>query len=160
MDLRQARGVEVKIWLVAAALAITLAGCSQRPKDEVDKEVTSLGSAEVTAELKEIPSPFPSNDLYNYGYVLKYKVLKVHRGKIPEGDILVAHYNPLKPRKEAQDDVSGKIGGHVEAFRAGDVHRMALEAPLDQFFMGGIVDKYFNEKGTRYWAIWTNPGAK
>jgi hypothetical protein len=150
----------VRAGLVAAAVAIVLAGCSQRPKDEVDKEVTSLGSVEVTAELKEIPGPFPSNDLYNYGYVLKYKVLKVHRGKVPAGDILVAQYNPLKPRKEAQDDVSGKIGGHVEAFRAGDVHRMALEAPLDQFFMGGIVDKYFNEKGTRYWAIWTNPGAK
>ncbi len=150
----------MRVGLAAAALAIVLAGCSHQPKDEVDKEVTSLGSVEVTAELKEIPGPFPSNDLYNYGYVLKYKVLKVHRGKAPEGDILVAQYNPLKPRKDAQDEVSGKIGGHVEAFRAGDVHRMALDGPLDQFFMGGIVDKYFNEKGTRYWAIWTNPGAK
>ena len=60
------------------------------------------------------------------------------------GEILVAHYNPLKPRDQAQDDVSGKVGGHVTSFRAGDVHRMALESPVDQFWMGGIVDKYFS----------------
>jgi hypothetical protein len=36
---------------------------------------------------------------------------------------------------------------------------MALESPLDNFWMGGIIDKYFATKGTRYWAIWTNPGA-
>ena len=48
-----------------------------------------------------------------------------------------------------------KVGGDVEQFRAGDIHRMALEAPLDQQWMGGIIDKYFSQKGTRYWAIWT-----
>jgi len=36
------------------------------------------------------------------------------------------------------DDASGKVGGHLDAFRAGDVHRMALDAPLDQFWMGGV----------------------
>jgi hypothetical protein len=126
----------------------------------VDKEVTTLGNAEVTAQLVEILEPFPSNDLYNYAYVLKYRVLKVHRGQIPNGEILVGQYNPLKPRERVQDDVSGTVGGHVTAFRAGDIHRMALASPLDQLWMGGIIDKYFNEKGTRYWAIWTNPGAK
>jgi hypothetical protein len=153
----------VKAGTVAAiaALALGLAVCSRQPANEVDKEVTTLGSVEVTAQLTEIPGPFPSNDLYNYAYVLKYRTLKVHRGNLPAGvDILVAQYNPLKPRREAQDDLSGKIGGHVETFRAGDVHRMALEVPLDQFWMGGVVDKYFSEKGTRYWAIWTNAGAK
>ncbi len=80
----------------------------------LDPNVQKLGSSEVTAQLTEIPGPFPSNDLYNYVYVFKYKV-----------------------------------------FRAGDIHRMALEAPLDQQWMGGIIDKYFSQKGTRYWAIWT-----
>ena len=37
---------------------------------------------------------------------------------------------------------------------------MALEVPLDQFWMGGVVDKYFNQKGARYWAVWTNAGAR
>ena len=161
MDFRES-GSEVRFGsLVAvAALAVALAACSKSPANEVDTEVSTLGTAEVTAQLVEIPGAFPPNDLYNYAYVLKYKVLKVHRGSVPEAEILVAQYNPLKPRERVQDDVSGKVGGHVTSFRAGDVHRMALESPLDHFWMGGIVDKYFATSGTRYWAIWTNPGAK
>ncbi|MCW5980177.1 MAG: hypothetical protein KIT09_18990 [Bryobacteraceae bacterium] len=145
--------------LALAALAAALTGCS-KPSHEVDTEVTTLGTAEVTARLVEIPGEFPPNDLYNYAYILKYKVLKVHRGSLPEGEILVAQYNPLKPRDKVQDEGSGKVGGHVTAFRAGDVHRMALESPVDQFWMGGIIDKYFEVPGTRYWAVWTNPGAE
>lgn len=141
--------------------ALVFSGCgANKPADEVDKEVTTLGTAEVTAQLLEIPGEFPPNDLYNYAYVLKYRVLKVHRGNVPQGDILVAQYNPLKSRERVEDDLSGRIGGHVRAFHAGDIHRMALDAPVDQFWMGGIIDKYFNEKSVRYWAVWTNPGSK
>ena len=146
---------------LAAVVAMALAGCSGRPANEVDKEVTTLGDLEVTAKLLEIPEPFPANDLYNYAYVLKYRVLKVHRGTPPpQPEILVAQYNPLKPRSRVQDDVSGQVGGHLDAFRAGDVHRIALTSPVDQHWMGGIIDKYFNQSGVRYWAIWTNPGAE
>jgi hypothetical protein len=143
-----------------ALLVVALAGCARRPSNEIDAEIMKLGTAEVTAKLLEIPGEFPSNDLYNYAYILKYQVLKVHRGNVPAGEILVAHYNPLKPREQAQDDVSGKVGGHLAAFRAGDVHRMALESSVDQFWMGGVVDKYFGAPGIRYWAVWTNPGAE
>ena len=142
-------------WL-GLALALLAFSCSKRGDSGVDREVTTLGAIEVTAKLIEIPGPFPPNDLYNYGYVLKYKVLAVHRGKVDGDEILVAHYNPLKPRSTAQDEFSGKVGGHLDRFRAGDVHRMALEAPLDNFWMGGVVDKYFQQKGVRYWAVWTN----
>jgi hypothetical protein len=121
----------------------------------LDPQVQRLGSTEVTARLIEIPGPFPPNDLYNYAYVFKYQVLQVHRGKIEGDTIFVGQYNPLKPRSKAEDQDSGKLGGDVEQFRAGDTHRMALEAPLDQQWMGGIIDKYFEQKGTRYWAIWT-----
>ena len=145
---------------VALIATLFLAGCARQVND-VDEFVTKLGTAEVTAKLLEIPGKFPSNDLYNYAFILKYKVLKVHRGNIPShGEILVGQYNPLKPREQAADDDSGKIGGHLTAFRAGDIHRMALESPLDKSYMGGIVDKYFGVAGTRYWAVWTNPGAE
>ena len=147
------------VLLVSLAALIALAACSKSPTNELDSQVTTLGTAEVTAQLVEIPGPFPPNDLYNYAYILKYKVLKVHRGSVPATEILVAQYNPLKPRVQVQDDVSGTVGGHVTTFRAGDIHRMALEAPLDHFWMGGIVDKYFETASTRYWAVWTNPGA-
>ena len=142
-------------WL-GLALTVLALSCTKRGDSGVDHEVTTLGAIEVTAKLLEIPGPFPPNDLYNYAYILKYKVLAVHRGKVEGDEILVAHYNPLMPRSTAQDEFSGKVGGHLDRFRAGDVHRMALEAPLDNFWMGGVVDKYFEQKGVRYWAVWTN----
>ncbi len=162
MDIRPRGRLEVRLRPLFAVIVLGcgMAACSRRPANEVDNEVTTLGSAEVTAELIEIPEPFPPNDLYNYAYVLKYRVLKVHRGQIQPGEIFVGQYNPLKSRERAQDDVSGKVGGHVTSFRARDAHRMALASPLDQFWLGGIIDKYFEQTGTRYWAIWTNPGAK
>jgi len=145
------------IALVAAAALMISCGSQTAP---VSPELTALGTLEVTAELAAIPGAFPPNDMYDYAYVLKYRVLKVHRGQAPGGEIFVAHYNPLKPRSAVADDKSGKIGGQVELFRAGDVHRMALDQPVDQFFMGGIIDKYFGQPGVRYWAMWTNPGTK
>jgi len=160
LDVRGCRGPEVKTAPLAAAATLLLAACSQAPKDEVDAQVTTLGDTEITGQVVEIPQPFPPNDLYNYAYVLRYRVLKVHRGNPARDEILVGQYNPLKPRDRVQDDVSGKVGGHVKAIRAGDIHRMALASPLDQYWMGGIIDSYFERPGTRYWAIWTNPGAR
>lgn len=150
--MRHPRGVPVLSLLCLAALA----SCGRRGASGVDKEVTTLGSVEVTARLTEIPGTFPPNDLYNYAYVFRYQVLEVHRGKLPQTEIFVAHYNPLKPRAAVQDDLSGRVGGNLDAFRAGDVHRMALEAPLDQFWMGGVIDHYFDKPGVRYWAVWSN----
>jgi hypothetical protein len=150
----------MRVWLAGlAVLCLAAVSCGSKPVT-VDKEVTTLGTAEVSAQLLDIPSPFPPNDLYNYAYVMKYRVTAVHRGKVEGSEIFVAHYNPLKPRAGAQDEFSGRVGGHVERFRAGETHRMALEAPLDQFWMGGVIDKYFTQKGVRYWAVWTNPEAR
>ena len=144
----------------ALPVLLVLLSCGCHAPSAADREVQTLGKLEVTAQLVEIPGPFPANDLYNYGYVLKYKVMEVHRGQVDGEEILVTHYNPLKPRETVQDEHSGKVGGHLDRFRAGDVHRMALEAPVDDFWMGGIIDKYFEQKGTRYWAVWTNRKAR
>ena len=163
LDLRPNRGREVSLpprlagWLL---ITLALGSCGKKGSSGIDPEVTTMGKAEVTAQLLEIPDQFPPNDLYNYAFVLKYRVIKVHRGSVPGSEIFVAHYNPLKPRATVADDLSGKIGGHLDGFRAGDVHRMALESPVDQFWMGGIIDKYFGQPGVRYWAVWTNPGSK
>ena len=137
-----------------------LTSCNSPMQTGADREVTTLGTVEVSARLIEIPEPFPPNDLYNYAYILKYRVLKVHRGKVDGDEIFVAQYNPLKPRSSAQDELSGKIGGDLKTFRAGDVHRMALEASVDEYWMGGVIDKYFHKSGVRYWAVWTNLESK
>lgn len=122
-----------------------------------DPQVTTLGSVEVTAQLEEIPSELPDIPLYDYAYVFKYKVLQVHRGKVDGGTIYVGQYNPLKPRAQVADARSGKIGGNLKQFTAGDVHRMALEAPIDDYYMGGIINKYFEQNPPLiYWAVWTN----
>jgi hypothetical protein len=63
------------------ALAMVTFSCAKRGDSGVDQQVTTQGTIEVTAKLVEVPGPFPPNDLYNYGYVLKYKVLAVHRGR-------------------------------------------------------------------------------
>jgi hypothetical protein len=118
---------------------------------------STLGSVEVTARLLEIPGEFPRKKLYDYVYVMKYRVIKTHRGRVAGEEILVGHYNPTKPRSQAEDKFSGRLGGSVDEFRMGDVHRLSLEEPLDDRMpMVGLIDKYISEKGMRYWAIWTD----
>jgi hypothetical protein len=124
-----------------------------------DPQVKSLGSVEVTARLVEIPEgAIFQRDLYNYATILKYEVVAVQRGGVEKAaTIYVGHYNPWKPRAEAADKRAMGIGGTLRQFRAGQLHRMALESPMDDHFMGGIVDKYFGKHdGPAYWAVWTN----
>lgn len=131
--------------------------CRQKPDDGADAKITTAGSVEVTAKLEEIRGTFPSNHLYDYVYVLKYRVLDTHRGKVDGETILVGQYNPLKPRAEAADARSGPIGGNVKKFAAGDLHRLALEVPLDEHYMGPIINKYHGEDPSPlYWGVWTN----
>ncbi len=142
--------------LLAAAVA-ALAACSRTPPAP-SREVTTAGKAEVTARLSQITGRFMPNDNYDYFFVMKYEVLQVHRGDVPGKTIFVGHYNPLKPRARAADKFVPNVGGNVDSFRVGDVHRMALDAPLGDLYMGGIIDKQLDEKGTRYLALWTERG--
>jgi hypothetical protein len=128
-----------------------------------DPQVKSLGTVEVTARLVEIPDgAIFQRDLYDYATILKYEVLAVQRGAVEKGaTIYVGHYNPWKPRADAADQRVKNIGGTLRQFRAGQLHRMALEVPMDDHFMGGIVDKYFGKHdGPSYWAVWTDLAAK
>jgi hypothetical protein len=144
------------LWVLA------LASCGKAdagPAAAAPSPRSTLGTVEVTARLLEIPGELPQKKLYDYVYVMKYRVLRTQRGKVEGDEILVGHYNPLKPRSSAEDKSSGKLGGSVERFQVGDVHRLALEAPLDEKMpMVGLIDKYVGLKGIRYWALWTDRG--
>jgi hypothetical protein len=131
-----------------------------RSASQPSAEVTSLGKIEITAKVAQIIGDFPVNDLYNYTYIMKYHVLKTHRGKLEGEDVYIGHYNPLKPRAGAADKFSGKVGGNATRFQVGHVHRMALDFPLEDCYMGAIIDKHFKEPGTRYWALWTDKAAE
>jgi hypothetical protein len=147
------------VLLVVAAAA---GACGRGPGDAAergkDAEVTSRGTVEVTARLDQIPEgAIFKRELYNYATILRYRVLEVHRGTVNGQTIYVGHYNPFKPRSEAADRRVSGIGGDLRRFRSGQVHRMALEAPLEDHYMGAIVNKYFGTiTGPLYWAVWTN----
>ena len=147
--------------LVLIACLVFSVSCSKGPASDDNGKAVTLGDTEVTAQLDEIRGEFADQTNYDYVFVMKYKVLKVHRGKVDSDTIYVGHYNPLTPRASVADERVKDVGGTLKKFQAGDVHRMALVSPMDDYFMGGIINRYFEEyKGPVYWALWTGPGVK
>ena len=153
-------GITASLWLTPLCLlaVLLLAACDRRQASAPDPHLATNGTVEITARLVEVPEgAIFKRDLYDYTTILKYQVLKVHRGEVKTDTLYVGHYNPWKPRSEAADNRVKGIGGKVRQFRAGDVHHLALEVPIDDFYMGGIVNKYFGqETGPLYWAVWTD----
>jgi len=125
-----------------------------------------LGKLEVTARLVERPEQFPQLGAYRYTYVLRYKVLKVHRadvsGKHPlqAGDeIFVGHYKPWLPRSEIKDADWGDtpLGGRLNQFVSGEAHRLALDYELADIAPSGALDYCFPAGTNRFFALWANP---
>jgi hypothetical protein len=143
------------------AMGLTAAACAKRREGarSTDPELTRRGSIEVTARLVEVPKgAIFQRRLYDYATVLKYQLIEVQRGKVKGQTFYVGHYNPFKPRSEAADRGVPEVGGHLDAFRAGEVHHMALEASMLDRFSGGILNNYSQEDTDPiYWAVWTNP---
>ena len=148
----------IDIFVLSMLCILSLcASCSRKPDTGRDDKVTSLGSIEVTAQLLEIKGKIIDDPLYDYAHVMKYKVLEVHRGKVDKDIIYVGHYNPAEPRNSVADARVSEIGGNLRTFRAMEIHRIALEVPIDDYYMGGIINKYFGEsEDPIYWGLWTN----
>ena len=151
--------------ILALALVALGASCGKKPAGQPsaaavaqDPQLSARGSFEVTAELVEIPEgAIFKRDLYDYATVLKYRVIKVHRGQVAGDTIYVAQYNPFKPRNEAADARVKDIGGNVRTFQPARSSAWRLEAPVEDHFMGGLVNKYFGKTTDPiYWAVWTN----
>jgi hypothetical protein len=140
------------------------AGCARRSGGASlcsDPELARRGHIEVTARLVEVPEgAIFERELYNYATVLKYQVIDVHRGSVKGATIYVGHYNPFKARAEAADRRVPEVGGHLQSFRAGQVHCMALEGSMLDQFNGGILNLYSREDTDPiYWAVWTDLGS-
>jgi hypothetical protein len=147
------------LFILLPMLLIT--SCAKKPDTGEDPKVTTLGSIEVTAQLVEIRGDLINDPLYDYAHVMKYKLLQIHRGEVNKETMYIGHYNPAKPRDKVADARVREIGGTIRQFRVGDTHRMALEVPIDDHYMGGIINKYFGEVNEPvYWAIWTNKVVK
>ncbi len=150
-----AGGLLLAVVLMAAACTTKKEGAvSASPGPAFGKR----GSIEVTARLVEIPEgAIFEREAYNYATVLKYEVLATHRGRVEGQTIYVGHYNPFKPRSKAADRFVPDVGGDLKAFRAGQVHRMALEDSMLDHYMGGILNKYYGRHPDPiYWAVWTD----
>jgi hypothetical protein len=152
-----------------AVLGCLALGCwflSGRVDDGRDETVTKTGRLEVTAQLLERPDRFPERGAYRYTFVLRYRVLVVHRqdpaGRYPlnPGDeIFVGHYKPWMPRSEIGDAGWGDspLGGRLGAFVTGEAHRMALDYELQDLAPAGVLDYCFPQGVNRFFAVWTNP---
>lgn len=151
--------------LAAFALAFGLSACNK--KDAAAKSGSDASSAAIpatppvdgpliiTAELEEVPGNFPANDIYNYCYIMKYKVVKVVKGTFADKEILVGHYNPRIARDEVKDDQDAKVGGNVKSWKVGDLHYLVL-TDLDGTWTGALEDEYYKDKSHRYWALWAD----
>jgi hypothetical protein len=148
------------------SLLLLLAACEKKNQDasesrgepgaaSVPEKPPVAGDLVLTAELAEIPGAFPANDLYNYAYVMKYKVVQVLQGTYGDPEILVGHYNPRFARNEIKDEQDAKVGGDLKSFQVGDKHYLVL-SPLDGLWTGAVEDDYFKEKRTRYWSLWAD----
>jgi hypothetical protein len=151
------RRAAIKGLLLATGLSAAACG-PRREGSNPSPELAGRGDIEVTAKLVEIPEgAIFQRPLYDYATVLKYQVLEVHRGKVKGPTIYVGQYNPAKPRSEAADARVPNIGGNLKSFRAGQVHRMALDSSMLDRFTGGILNRYSDEDvDPIYWAVWTD----
>ncbi len=108
----------------------------------------------IEGRVLEIPGKFPPNDLYNYVYIMKYRVIKVVKGVYAEKDILVGHYNPLIPRSQVKDAKMKKyVAGNVEKFEVGAKHKLTLIKSIGTVWQDAIEDEYFDATGDKYFAL-------
>ena len=111
----------------------------------------------VTAKLVEIPGKFPSDDLYDYAYVMRYEVIG---GAMDKKSILVAHYKPRQARSAIKDQMKKYVSGKVRSFHEGDVQKLQLTPDLKSVWKGALVDEFAatDHKSVRYFALSADPG--
>lgn len=110
----------------------------------------------VTAKLVEIPSKLPSDELYDYAYVMKYQVVG---GPMDGKSILVAHYKPRLARTAIKDKMKAVVSGKVRSFHEGDTHNLQLTSDVKSVWKGALVDEFAatDRKSVRYFALVADP---
>ena len=106
----------------------------------------------VQARLLEIPGTLPPNDLYNYVYVMKYRVTKVIQGTYDGKVILIGHYNPLISRNLIKDKMAPYVKGTVEKFEPGAKQRLVL-VPLETVWNDAVESEYFDSELPVFFAL-------
>lgn len=107
----------------------------------------------LTARLIEIPGTMPPNDLYNYVYIMKYRVLTVKKGVCSQKEIYVGHYNPLMSRRQIKGKMDSLVNGNVDKFLAGSKHQLTLLSPIEKVWKDAVEDNYIEIEQPRYFAL-------
>ena len=110
----------------------------------------------ITARLAEIPGKFAPNDLYNYVYIMKFKIIKVEKGTYAGKEILIGEYNPLIPRAKIKDRMDPFVNGTADKFEVGLKYRMALIKPIGTVWTDAIEDEYFDSPLEKFFAVKTD----
>lgn len=159
--------------ITAAAISVVVAGVAYSDGDAKknvssgkDNSATTTSSSVkdapktdtlvVKARLVEIPGKLPANDLYNYVYIMKYRVLSVEKGICKEQEILVGQYNPLIARSMIKDKMDQYVNGNVKKFVVGEKHILKLTTPVESVWKDALEDEYIDIDSDRYFALETN----
>jgi hypothetical protein len=110
----------------------------------------------VVARITEIAGKFAPNDLYNYVYIMKYRILSVVRGSYKGQDILIGQYNPLIPRNQIKDRMKKFVSGNVEKFEVGAKQKLTLITPIDKVWKDAVDDEYPDSDLEKYFALKTD----
>lgn len=111
---------------------------------------------DVTARLTNVPGKFPADELYDYAYVMQYRV---EGGPMDKQMIFVAHYKPRRARAEIDDGMKKVVGGSLKRFEVGALHRLSLTADMRKVWKGAVVDEFFDtdRKSKRYFCLKADP---
>jgi hypothetical protein len=119
----------------------------------------ALATFEVTARLVNIPGKYPSEDLYDYAYVMQYQVVG---GELDKQKIFVAHYKPRHARNDIDDAMKKYVSGSLKHFEVGALHRLTLTPEMRKVWKGAVVDEFFDSdrKSKRYFCLKADPAEK
>lgn len=129
------------------------AEASAQAKAKAEGKGAKADTLVIEARLVEIPGTLAPNDIYNYVYIMKYRVVKVVKGVYAEKEILVGHYNPLIPRAQIKDKMAKLVQGNVDKFSEGAVHRLTLIQPVSLVWRDAVQDEYFDSDLTKFYAL-------
>lgn len=121
--------------------------------EELKDDVKENDTLVLTARLIEIPGTMPPNDLYDYVFIMKYRVLAVTKGKCSEKEIYVGHYNPLIPRSQIKGKMDPLVNGNIEKFTAGSKHQLTLVSPIEKVWKDAVEDNYIEIEQPRHFAL-------
>ena len=120
---------------------------------------TTPATIDLTARLTNIPGKFPTDELYDYAYVMQYQV---QGGAMDGQSIFVAHYKPRRARGEIDDTMKKVVSGSLRRFEVGALHHLILTPDMRKVWKGAVVDEFFDtdRRSKRYFCLKADPAGK